>query len=566
MGSLRRATARPRDTERERKVATLLFADLVDFTRLFEQLDTELVSSLVSSTFERLAEEIARYEGTLEKYAGDAILAVFGVPFIHEDDSERAIRAALEMQAAMAASATEAGRPSLALRIGVESGEVLVDRTRAREARDLFVTGDAVNTAVRLQQAASPGGVVVGPNAYAATRHVFDYDELGPLELKGKTTPVAAWRALSVRTRRRGQRSPLGLEAPFVGRGAEIALLKETLRRAVVDARPHLVTVLGAAGVGKSRLAWELEKYLDGLPDVYHWRKGRGHAYAGPPFGPIAEVVKTDASILDDDTPDRAREKLGARLAQLSLGADLDDIGDALEAVIGIGAVRQHPREVLFDAWRRYLRAIAELEPLVLVVEDTHWAGDGTLSFLDYIARRGEGPIILLCLARNELLESRPSWGGGLPNATTIFLEPLPPPDTAAMLDGLLSGAAPATLGPRVVAMTEGNPLFVEESVRMLMDRGILRFADGRWQLTRRIDDIEVPGSVQAVLAARLDALPGGEKGIAQVAAVVGRIFWDRLVADLAGLDDRRGRRPHREPARQGPDRAARAIGDQWHG
>jgi len=519
-------------------VATLLFADIVGFTSLNERHDPELVSSRTTALFERLSREVQRYEGTIEKFAGDAMLAVFGVPSAHEDDPERAVRAALEMQAVSGATDVEVGKGvDLQLRIGVETGEVLVDQARAAAERDLFVTGDAVNTAARLQGIAEPGTVVVGPSTYAATRDAVDYEELRPVELKGKAVSVAAWRADAIKAGRGGRRARLGLEAPLVGRDAELALLKETVRRAVDDRRPHLVTVIGSAGVGKSRLTWELEKYLDGLPDIFHWRKGRCLAYSGSSFGPIADVAKVDAQITDDDAPEVAREKLATRLGALDLGPDADDVEGALEAVLAVGEVREHGRDELFEAWRRYLGAVAEVAPLILVVEDIHWADDGVLSFLDFLARWGEGPMVILCLARHELLERRSGWGGGLPNATTIVLEPLGEEASSALMDGLLDGGVPRALGDRIIELAEGNPLFVEEMVRMLVDRGVLRFADGRWELARAVDQVDIPDSVQAVLAARLDTLPADEKRVAQDAAVIGRIFWDVVVAHLAGSE-----------------------------
>ncbi len=527
-----------RDPGRERKLATLLFADIVDFTALNEAQDPELVSGLVGATFERLAREVERYEGTIEKFAGDAILAVFGVPATHEDDPERAVRAALEMQSVAQTMASDArGGPALKLRIGVETGEVLVDRARAASERDLFVTGDAVNVASRLQDVAQPGTVVVGPSTYAATRESVDFDELEPQELKGKKCSVAAWRAVSVRSGRGGRHTRLGMESPMVGRASELTLLKETVRRTIEDGRPHLVTVIGGAGVGKSRLAWELEKYLDGLPERYVWRKGRCVAYSSASFGPIAEVAKTDARILDDDPPTVARGKLATRLRELDLGADEVAVRDALEAVLAIGDDRERAREVLFEAWRRYFAAISRVAPLVLVVEDLHWADEGVLGFLDFLARWGEGPMVILGLARHELLESHASWGGGLRNASTIELEPLARDEASALMEGLLDGGVPPVLGERITALTEGNPLFAEEMVRMLVDRGTLRFNDGRWQLARPVDEVEIPSSVQAVLAARLDALPENEKRVAQDAAVIGRVFWDQLVAHIARDD-----------------------------
>jgi class 3 adenylate cyclase/tetratricopeptide (TPR) repeat protein len=520
----------------ERKVATMLFADLVGFTSLNESADPELVQALVTRAFDRLSAEVARYEGLVEKFAGDAMLAVFGVPAVHEDDAERAVRAALEMQSAMAALAAQLRdeqRPELSLRIGIETGEVLVDLGRAGTERDRMVTGDPVNTAARLQSVAHPGQIVVGPNTYAATRELVDYEELPPTPLKGKALPVAAWRTIRVRSRRGGLRPALGMEAPLIGRDEELALLKETVRRTVADGRPHLVTAIGSAGVGKSRLTWELEKYLDGLPDAYHWRKGRCLAYAQASFSALADAIKSDARILDDDAPATALAKLDARLAELGAAGD-PTLAPAVRTLLAIGPTPDLAREDLFDAWRRYLSLIARIDPLVLVQEDIHWADDGLLDFIESLARWGEGPILVLCLARHELLERRPTWGGGIPNAATIVLEPLGAGEVEQLVDALLAGGMPGDLRRRVVDLADGNPLFAEELVRMFVDRGVLRFTDGRWQLAQPVEDVEIPGSVQAVLAARLDALPAAEKRVAQDAAVVGRIFWDALIAHLS--------------------------------
>ncbi|HVQ23416.1 MAG TPA: AAA family ATPase, partial [Candidatus Saccharimonadia bacterium] len=475
-------------------------------------------------------------EGLVEKFAGDAMLAVFGVPAIHEDDAERAVRAALEMQAAMVELAGELrreGHPELSLRIGVETGEVLVDLGRASGERDRIVTGDAVNTAARLQQVALPGAIVVGPFTYAATRDVVDYEELPAAVLKGKALPVAAWRAVAVKARRGGVRPSLGIEAPLIGRDEEIALLKETVRRMVSERRPHLVTVVGSAGVGKSRLTWELEKYLDGLPEVFYWRKGRCLAYAQSSYSALADAIKSDAQILDDDAPATAQAKLEARMAELGCASDLS-ISRSLAALLAIGSNEGIGRDALYDAWRRYLEALASNNPLVLVQEDIHWADDGLLDFLEYLARWAEGPILVLCLARHELLERRSAWGGGIPNAASIVLEPLDERESAQLVDGLLTGGLPSELRDRVVALADGNPLFTEELVRMFVDRGVVRFADDTWQLARPIEEVEIPGSIQAVLAARLDGLPAAEKRAAQNASVVGRVFWDALIAHLS--------------------------------
>ncbi|MET1232648.1 MAG: adenylate/guanylate cyclase domain-containing protein, partial [Candidatus Limnocylindrales bacterium] len=521
---------------RERKMATMLFADLVGSTAMAETHDPEIVSRLVGGVFERLAEEVRRYEGTIEKFAGDAMLAVFGVPAIHEDDPERAVRAALEMQAAVGHFAEDEGAEEEhpRIRIGIETGEVLVDLDRASGARDLFVTGDAVNTAARLQTLAEPGAVVVGPATYAVTHDVVDYEELPPAALKGKAELVVAWRALSVKARRGGLRSPLGIEAPLIGRQDELDRLKETVRRAATTGRPQLVTVVGAAGVGKSRLTWELEKYLDGLPESYHWRKGRCLSYAQASYSALADAIKADIRAADDDAPATVIAKLDVRLAELDPERS-SETRAALLATLGLEGDAL-ARDRLVDGWTRYLGLIAAVAPLVLVLEDVHWADEGLLDFIEYLARWGEGPIAILCLARHELFDQRPTWGGGIPNAAAIVLEPLSTGETDELVDALLAGGLPASLRDRVVGLAEGNPLFAEELIRMFVDRGVLRLADRAWELARPVEEIEVPSSVHAVLAARLDGLPGDEKRLAQNAAVVGRIFWDILVAHLGRL------------------------------
>lgn len=524
------------ESSRERKVATMLFADLVGSTSMSESHDPEVVSRLVGRVFERLGEEIRRYEGTIEKFAGDAMLAVFGVPTIHEDDPERAVRAALEMQAALGSLADAGGTGDLRprLRIGIDTGEVLVDLDRASGARDLFVTGDAVNTAARLQSVAEPGTVIVGAATYAATRDVVEYEELPPVELKGKADLVVAWRAVTVKARRGGVRSPLGIEAPLIGRDEELALLKETVRRAVADGRPQLVTVAGAAGVGKSRLTWELEKYLDGLPETFHWRKGRCLSYAQASYSALADAIKADVRAADDDAPSTVVAKVDARLVELDHDAS-SEVRAALLATLGLEGVTL-ARDHLVDGWSRYLGLVAAAAPLVLVLEDIHWADEGLLDFIEYLARWGEGPIAILCLARHELFDRRPTWGGGISNAAMIVLEPLTVDETGSLVDGLLAGGLPSAIRERVVGLAEGNPLFAEELIRMFVDRGVLRLADGAWELARPVEEVEVPSSVQAVLAARLDGLPGDEKRLAQNAAVIGRIFWDILLAHLSRL------------------------------
>jgi class 3 adenylate cyclase/tetratricopeptide (TPR) repeat protein len=526
-------TVRPR---LERKFATALFADLVGSTALAEREDPEVVRSVVSRTFERLAHEIERYEGLLEKFMGDAILAVFGVPRAHEDDAERAVRAALEMQDVLAelngGFATE-GKPTLEMRIGIEAGEVLADLERASGARDRMLTGDAVNTAARLQSAADPGRVVVGPAVYATTKNVIEYRELEPLTLKGKTDPVPAWNAIRVRARTRGERARLGLESRLIGRDEELTVLKQTLKRVEAEGRPALVTVVGAAGVGKSRLVAELEQYVDGLPDVLYWRRGRCLAYGNTSYSAFADAIKAQCEIFDDDPAEIAAKK--AEAAARELFGD-DSVVPQMLALVGGGETQSMQRDELFEAWRRFLERLATRHPLVLALDDIHWADEGLLDFIEHVADWAQGPIMLVATARAELFETRPTWGGGKRNAASLYLDPLSPAEGETMLRELLPGALSDDVNRAIVERSEGNPLYVEEIVRKLIDDGVLRAtAASRWNVARPVEDVEIPRSIQGLIAARLDGLPEDEKAALQDAAVVGRIFWLGAVADLSG-------------------------------
>jgi class 3 adenylate cyclase/tetratricopeptide (TPR) repeat protein len=520
----------------ERKFATALFADLVGSTTLAEREDPEVVQSVVGRTFDRLAEEISRYEGLLEKFMGDAILAVFGVPRAHEDDAERAVRAALEMHAVLSelnrGFAAE-GKPTLEMRIGIEAGEVLVDLERASGPRDRMLTGDAVNTAARLQSSAEPGGVVVGPAVYASTKDVIEYRELEPLTLKGKAEPVPAWRALRIKARTRGERPHLGLEARLVGRDEELSVLKQTLKRAESEGRPALVTVIGPAGVGKSRLVMELERYVEGLPDIVYWRRGRCLAYANTSYSAFADAIKAQLEIYEDDNAEVAAKK--AEAAARELFGD-DSVVPQLRALVGAGEVQSMSREELFEAWRRFLERLAARYPLVLVLDDIHWADEGLLDFVDHVADWAQGPIMILATARPELFETRPTWGGGKRNAASIYLDPLSADEGEAMLEDLLPGPVDEQLKRTIVERSEGNPLYVEEIVRKLIDDGVLRATEAsRWEVARPVDDVELPRSVQGLIAARLDGLPDDEKAVLQDAAVVGRVFWVGAIAALSG-------------------------------
>jgi class 3 adenylate cyclase/tetratricopeptide (TPR) repeat protein len=520
----------------ERKFATALFADLVGSTALAEREDPEVVQSVVGRTFDRLSAEIERYEGLLEKFMGDAVLAVFGVPRAHEDDAERAVRAALEMQDVLAelnrAFAAE-GKPTLEMRIGIEAGEVLVDLERASGPRDRMLTGDAVNTAARLQSSAEPGHVVVGPTVYASTKNLVEYRELEPLDLKGKAEPVPAWTAVRIRARTRGERARLGLESRLIGRDEELTVLKQTLKRVETERRPALVTIVGPAGVGKSRLVAELESYIDGQPEIVFWRRGRCLAYANTSYSAFADAIKAQCEIYDDDAAEVAAKK--AEAAARELFGD-DSVVPYLLALVGAGETHGLQRDELFEAWRRFLERLAQRHPLVLALDDIHWADEGLLDFIEHVADWAQGPVMVVATARAELFEMRPTWGGGKRNAASLYLEPLSEAEGETMLEELVPGPMGADLKRTIVERSEGNPLYVEEIVRKLIDDGVLRATEAsRWEVAKPLEDVEVPRSIQGLIAARLDGLPEDEKVVLQDAAVVGRIFWLGAVADLTG-------------------------------
>lgn len=522
-------------SRRERKVATILFADIVGFTALNEDADPEVVQALVSRAFERLSAEVERHEGLVEKFAGDAMLAVFGVPTAHEDDAERAVRAALQMQRSMRRLGDDfagEGHDPLRVRIGIETGEVLVDLDRVAGDRDRMVMGDPVNTAARLQQAADPGEVVVGPDTHAATRDLARFEELPPLELKGKRASVPAWRVVDV-VAARSQRRASSVVAPLVGRRAELSLLRETMERTSVDGRPHLVTIMGAAGAGKSRLLHETELVVDGLPLPWHWRVGSCLAYGQPTYGPLADAVKADAGVLDDDEPAVARKKLERRAEHLGC---TDEEIRSLAALLADAAERRAEAEQveLFGHWQRYLERLADRHPLVLVLEDLHWADAGTLDFVESLAQWGSGAILVVATARHELRDQRKRWAGGLANASTIVLERFDDASSRRLVRELAGPGTADELVERIATVGEGNPLFLEELVRSLRERGVIG-TTGDAADHVDIEAIEVPPTIQAVLAARLDALPAPDKAAAQAASVVGRRFWASAVAALTG-------------------------------
>ena len=519
----------------ERKFATAFFVDIVGYTSLVEQHDPEIVDALVRRVFARLGEEISRHGGLVERTAGDAILVLFGVPAAHEDDPERAVRAALQCHAVLAELNREfagEGKPELQIRVGIEAGDVLVDLDQVAGSRDRMVTGDAVNVSARLQALAAPGGVVVGPRAHSLTKEVVDYEPAGTLALKGKGEPVQAWTAARLRGRFRGERPAMAVEAGLIGRDEELGILTRSLERVQSEGRPLLTTILGPPGAGKSRLVRELADHVEMLPDTYYWRSGRCRAYGDVAYSALVDLVKAQCEIVEDDSAEVVEAKIERAVGDL----DTDrSVASALHVLVS-ASEHSFTREQLFDAWESFFERMAARYPLVLVFEDIHWADDGLLDFIGYLADWAQGPIMLLTAARPDLLEKQVGWGGGKRNYSAIYLDALSGPESEAMLDELTDGCLPPSVKNTVFARSEGNPLFTEEIVRMFIDKEALTRTTGGWQYVPGADEPVVPTSIQSLIAARLDALPSEEKMLMQQASIIGRVFWSGAVADLSGI------------------------------
>ena len=528
------------------KLVTVLFADVVGSTARAESLHPEDVRALMADFFGAMSEEIEAEGGTIEKFVGDAVMAVFGVPVAHEDDAVRAVRAARRMLDRLERW-NEAYEPDrrLQIRIGLNTGEVLA----AGDAGDeLLVTGDAVNVAARLQQVAEPGTIVVGERTARAARSHFELTPLRePLDLKGKSEPVPAWFVGGDRPEAEPRGVP-GLAAPLVGRDHQLESLRTTFDRVRRERRPELVTLLGDAGIGKSRLVRE---FLAPLEVDVRVLVGRCLAYGqGVTLWPLGEMLKAEAVVLETDRADAAFakiEQLTETCVDPSLGVDRPRVAAALASTLGLSAPvdpfatldpRDRYRE-LVSAWRALLASLAMRGPVVAVVEDLHWADPTMLEVLDELAERLEGPILFLCTARPDLLRSRPDWGGGRRSFSSLPLDPLTSAESALLVASLLDvGALSDDLRGRILARSEGNPFFLEEILRHLIDEGLLAREGDQWSAREGIDEVEIPDTVQAVILARLDLLSGEEKRVAQRAAVVGRTFWDGPLAEVPGVED----------------------------
>jgi class 3 adenylate cyclase/tetratricopeptide (TPR) repeat protein len=511
----------------ERKVVSILFCDLVGFTAASEAADPEDVRSRIRPYHARLRQELERYGGTVEKFIGDAVMAVFGAPVAHEDDAERAVRASLRILEAIEELNTADAELSLQVRIGISTGEAVVALGARPEEGEGIVTGDVVNTASRLQGAAPVDGVAVSAQTYLATERVFDWEELEPANVKGKAGPLALFRPLAPKARF-GSDVTRTHATPLVGRELEKSLLVGTFERATQQRSCQLVTIVGEPGAGKSRLCAELFHHLEDRPGLTRWRQGRCLPYGdGIAFWALGEIVKAECGILESDSQEEAESKLEHAL--LREDPDFAWLKSRLAPLVGVGGAPASQEEA-FNAWRRVLETWAEGRETVLVFEDLHWGDEALLSFLEHLADWSEGvPLLLLCTARPELYEQHAGFGANARNAQRINLTPLTDEETARLVAGLLERAVlPADAQRTLLERAGGNPLYAEEFVRLLTDRGAPAEAE------------EVPDSVQALIAARLDTLSPDRKTLLQDAAVLGKVFWAGAVAEMGrrGLEE----------------------------
>jgi class 3 adenylate cyclase len=503
----------------ERKVVSVLFADLVGFTSRAEQLDPEDVRALLAPYWRRLRGELEQRGGTVEKFIGDAVMALFGAPVAHEDDPERAVRAAL----AIRDWARE--EDELQVRIAVNTGEALVLLGARPAGGEGMATGDVVNTAARLQAAAPVNGILVGESTYRATRETIEYADHEPVAAKGKADPVPVWEALEARARFGSdveQRTLL----PLVGRRRELDTMLDALDRARREREPQLVTLVGVPGIGKSRLVAELFATLRRGTELMYWRQGRSLPYGdGVSFWALVEMVKAQAGIRENDPEADAEAKLLASIESLVSADEREWVAEHLLPLLGLGGEAPRYGEG-FPAWRRYFERLAEQRPLILVFEDLHWADDGLLDFVDHLVEWSAGvPLLVLGTARPELLDRRPGWGGGKLNAATLALTPLADDEAAQIIQAVLEQSVlPAATQQALLERAGGNPLYAEQFARLYLERG-------------SAEDLPLPETVQGIVAARLDGLAPEEKLLVQDAAVFGKVFWAGAAAALSHIE-----------------------------
>jgi class 3 adenylate cyclase len=508
----------------ERKLVSVLFVDMVGFTSRSDRADPEDVRDTLQGFHARAKQEIERFGGTVEKFIGDAVMAVFGAPVAHGDDAERAVRAGLRVVEAMHDLNRGRTDSPLEVRAAVNTGEAVIAIGSRPASGEALALGDVVNTASRLQTAAPVGGLLVGEETYRATRNVIRYEAVAPIDAKGKRDPVHAWLALA----------PIGAPAerpattaPLVGRSRELGLVDSIWERTVAELRPHLITVVGPTGIGKSRIAAEILSRIEatGAQAV----RGRCLPYGQTGYRAFSEQVRQVAGIFESDVPEDASAKLRARLDDLMGTEEVDETARLVGTLIGLGSGEgpaEEPMQLYFAA-RRFVEQVALERPTVFVFEDIHWADPAQLDLLEYLASHvREAPATFLALARSELLEVRPGWGSGVLGHTAIALEALSPVDSASIASYLLSGRGDLSSVERLVEVAEGNPLFIEELAASLLDRG---------------PSDELPTTVRAAIASRIDALPAAARATLLAASVVGKHFWRgvlRSFEDLEGVDE----------------------------
>ena len=468
----------------------------------------------------------------MEKFIGDAVMAVWGTPIAHEDDAERAVRAALEL-----VDAVSTLHPNLQARAGLLTGQAAVTLGATNQG---MVAGDLVNTAARLQGVAEPGTVLVGEATRRAAESAIVFEPIGDHSLKGKTSPVPAWRALRVVAQRGGHGRADTLEAPFVGRDEELRQLKEQLHTVGRERRARLVSITGPGGIGKSRLVWELEKYIDGVSETIYWHRGRSPSYGeGITFWALGEMVRRRAQLTEDDDEATTRERIAVTLDEyVEDASERERIGPALLTLLGVEEAPAGGRDALFPAWRLFFERIAELGTTVLVFEDLQWADTGLLDFIDHLLDWSKGlPIMVVTLARPELFDRRPDWGANRRHLTTLALEPLTDDAMSQLLNGLVPGLPEEALAA-IVGRAEGVPLYAVETVRGLLADGRIQRNGELYEPIGDLTNITVPDSLRSLIASRLDALEPTDRTLLQDASVLGQVFSADALAAITGASE----------------------------